>query len=156
MDMVPRLLGYPLERGEAADPGVDVEYVDPAVGSLDLTHYPLGSQRIGDIGGVSGRPGNCTHGGTDRVLVAPGEVDLGTLCRKGLGGGEPHPGVATEDEDDLLFKPHLTLHQNTESGFCRAGSTSCITSQCSAIRPFSTRKMSITANPGSPAWRITW
>ena len=34
--------------------------------------------------------------------------------------------------------------------------TSCITSQCSAISPFSTRKMSITAQPRSPGQRRTW
>ena len=58
--------------------------------------------------------------------------------------------------DDSGVSP-LARHEEWYYTPCpNCGARSCITSQCSAISPSSTRKMSITAQPRSPGQRRTW
>jgi len=109
MDMVPRFLGDPAQRREPADPGIDIEHVDPAIGGLDLRDHFFVRSDIGNVGAVPGAPRNARDRRVDRRLVAAGQVNLPAFGREGLRRGEAHPAIPAKHEDDLVPETHRPL-----------------------------------------------
>jgi hypothetical protein len=126
--------------------GINVNDVDAPVLRFDIGDHTLRLGRFGDVRLVATATGNAYTGLLDGFQVTAGEVDFRPFGGEGLGRRQAHAAVASEHEDHLVLETHV-LSSKRRIGLGPPSTTSCITSQCSAIIPSSMRKMSITAQP---------